>query len=93
MSERRDVTEVKHRQPFVERLLLAQGFDALRAPSRVEFAFLSTVARRKPHEGRAKNSTAETQAEKEQKPAQRIPEQFRGFFVCDHFWHARSARD
>jgi hypothetical protein len=83
--------QVKPRQPFVERLLLAQGFDALCAPSRVEFTFLNTVARGKPNKGRTENSTANTQTEKEQKPMQRMPEQFRGFFTFDHFnWHQRN---
>jgi hypothetical protein len=77
--------EVKQWQAFVDRLLLAQGFDALRAPARVEFTFLNTVAGRKPNEGRTEKGSANTEAEKEQKPARRIPEQFRGFLVFDHF--------
>jgi len=72
-------------ESFLEHLLLPQSFDALSAPTRVEFTFLNTVARRKPNEGRAEKSTADSQAEKEKKPPQGVPRQFRGFFVFDHF--------
>src|SRR5713101_2912027 len=77
--------KVKRSQSFVEGLILAQSFYALRAPSRVEFTFLNTVARRKPNQGRADKSAANTQTEKEQKPAQPMPEQLRRFFLCGHF--------
>ena len=66
-------------------LFLAQGLDALRAPSGVEFTLLNAVTGRKPNEGRAENGTANTKAEKGQKPEESLAKQRRGFFVFDHF--------
>ncbi len=68
----------------MESLFLAQCFDAVRAPAWIEFTFFHTIARRKPNEGRAEQSTADAQTEKEQKLAQGMPEELRGFFVIYH---------
>jgi hypothetical protein len=51
--------EVKRPQSFVGELLLAQSFDALRAPSRIEFTFFNAISRRKAYQGSADQSASE----------------------------------
>jgi len=44
----------------MEGLLLAQGFDAARAPSLIEFALLNAESRRETHQSGANESAAES---------------------------------
>ena len=85
MSERREIVEVEGRDPLMERLLLAQGFDTVCAPSWIEFTFFNAVSRRKTHQGGANESAAEAETHKEQQAAKAESKQIRGFFGLDHF--------
>ena len=77
--------EVERRQSLAESLLLAQRFDTVRAPSRIEFPFFNAVSRRKTHQGGAGESAAEAETNKEQQAPQAKPKQIREFFSLDHF--------
>jgi len=89
MGECRYVMEVENWKGFV---FLAEGFYALRAPSRVEITFLDAVSRSKANESGAEKGSGEPYTKQEHKPARQVPEQVRSFFVVDGFGHSSQRR-
>ena len=77
--------EVEGRQPLMEGLLLAQGFDAARAPSWIEFALLNAESRRETHQSGANESAAESETGKEQQALERKSKQARESVGLNHF--------
>ena len=73
----------------MEGFLPAQGFDATRAPSWIEFPFLNAESRRKTHQRGANESAEESEADKKQQAPERKPKQAREFFGLNHFSSAQ----
>jgi hypothetical protein len=70
-------------------LLPAQGFDAVRAPSGIEFTFGNAVSGGETHQGGTNESAAESNAEKDQHPPDPETKQIRGCIGRSHFYPRR----
>ena len=69
----------------MEPLLLAQGFNTVGVPSCIEFTLVSTVSRRKTHQGGTREDAAEGETDKKQQSPQPEPNKSRRFSCLDHF--------
>src|SRR6266404_2028153 len=88
MGERREIAEVESRQPLVERLLLAQRLDTIRAPAGIELTLRHTIPRGEAHEGGTKQRADKSQKKKSQQAAKPETNHFREVLVSLILVHA-----